>query len=589
MKSSIIKQLIANYIHQKNSNKNFIIKKLPTQTNHHTKKKINRDIKNPSIKARRKPRFLNANKNYFEPNKRKLKSVSRYKDHQNHKYKNMPKYPRPNMNRTIYNDAYGNIITNVQDRNLSAPSLNYETNMNYKKYKNKKKKNNIIQLYKVDKRTFNDNLINKDNYAHHMGLDNNYIKDNKNLDRNNNNLLTSVTYNKESHTNNNLVDFNKSEEYDSFIKVKTLEKEDNIYTNANNLNINNFYKNRNNNKKHNENNSNSKNEISNFIDQIEAIKNKRETIALLKEQLKRKDNIYKVSNKQKLNKIENNNIYENKNTYKNNNTVNLVNKSGYVTSNFHNYNKYFLNKSNKNYINKTNNNTYYNDTSSISKDLSPNKNIPIITRGHINLSNSSNNKTNSNSTNITNNNNNLMKKIDSTNVYEGKNEKEENDFKENNLQKEKKEKVINKNGEENINPNNNFNNINQFYTEKNLDTNNNKPSDSINNEEDLRDKNNEINNKISNKSDILDKRDKIIDNSKKSNYTYLQKPKKKINNKRKETSPFSLNEKNKNNKNINNKITRKKGINNKKKYISKNNYITNKIKELNSRFKTINT
>ena len=37
MKSTTIKQLIKNYIHQQNSNKNFTIKKLPTQTNQNKK------------------------------------------------------------------------------------------------------------------------------------------------------------------------------------------------------------------------------------------------------------------------------------------------------------------------------------------------------------------------------------------------------------------------------------------------------------------------------------------------------------------------------------------------------------------------
>ena len=91
MKSTAINQLIANYIHQKHSNKNLIIRKLPTQANHHMKKNIQRDLKNPSVKARRNPRCLITNKNYFETNKKKLKSVPRYKNsqnHHNHKKKN---------------------------------------------------------------------------------------------------------------------------------------------------------------------------------------------------------------------------------------------------------------------------------------------------------------------------------------------------------------------------------------------------------------------------------------------------------------------------------------------------------------------
>ena len=629
MKSTIINQLITNYIQQKNSNKNLIMKKLPTQANHNMKKKINKDIKNPSIKTRRKPRCLNTNKNYFEPNKKKLKSVSRYKNaqkHQNHKIKIIPKYPKQNMNRTICNDAYGNIIANIHDRNLSAPSLNYETNLNNKKNLiNKKKKNNIIKLYKGDKKEFDENLINKDNYAYHMKLDNNSIKDKNNFERNNN-IINSVTYNKDSQaSNNNLVDLDKSGEYDPLIKVKTLEMEEKFYSNVqkNNLNIKNFYKNINKNKSQNENIDNSKNDLSNFIKDIEAIQNKRETIALLKEQLKGKDNISKLDNKQKLNKTENtiistnsyktNNIFENRNKYKNNNTINLINKGGYATSNFNNYNKYVLNKKNKNKnINKTNNNSCYNDTSNVSKGLTPNKNISITSKGNINLSNSSNNKTINISTNITNNNNNNFgKKIDLTDIYGGKNDKEENDFRENNIKKEnKEEKLINDKIEDKIEPNNNNkNSINKFYTENNFDVNNIVISGNKYDDEAFSYKSNDMTNKISDKIDLLYKTDNAIENdnknnldinNKKANYSSFQKPNKNINNPNRETEPFSLNTKNK--KSTKNKIKEKKGNNfqrhpkapnNKKRYISKNKYsITNKINEINplsSRFNTINS
>ena len=497
------------------------------------------------------------------------------------------------MNRTICNDAYGNIISNAHDRNLSAPSLNYETNLNYKKILNKKKKkNNIIGLYKGDKKVLDENLINKDNYAYHMRLDNNSINDKNNFERNNNNMMTLITYNRDYQaTNNNLNNCNKSGEFDQLIKVKTLEKEEDIYENIqnNNLNIKNFYKNINKNKRKNYINVNPKNDLSIFIKDIEAIQNKREKIALLKEQLKAKDKKCKIDNKKKINKTQNlnsinsnqaNSIFENMNNYKNNNMINLVNKSGYVTSNFHNYNKYVLNKKNKNKkINKTNNNTCYNDTSNVSKDLTPNKKTSITAKGNINLSNSSKDKTITNSTNITNNNNILEKKIDLTNIYGGKKHKEENNLKENNILKEKEEeKLINNLKEENIEPiNNKINGINKFYTEKNFDANNILLSGNLYDDEAFSYKSNDINTQINDRSDFLDKNDNIIsnnnkinldNNNKKTNNSFFQNPDKSSNIQTKETAPFSLNAKNKKNTNANNKIKEKKdnkSINNKKK------------------------
>ena len=71
MKSTTIKQLITNYIHNKNSNKDITMKKLPTQTNHNIKKNIHKNLKNPSMKEKRKPRCFNTNKNFVESNKKK--------------------------------------------------------------------------------------------------------------------------------------------------------------------------------------------------------------------------------------------------------------------------------------------------------------------------------------------------------------------------------------------------------------------------------------------------------------------------------------------------------------------------------------
>ena len=615
MKSTTIKQLIENYIHQQKSNKDITIKKLPTQANHNIKKNINKDLKNPSTKTRRKPRCFNTNKNYFEPNNKKLKSCSRYKNaqnNQNHKYKNVVEYPKTNMNRTICTDGYGNIISNIHDRNLSAPSLNYENNLNHKKNINKKKKNNIIKLTKIDKKSFDKNLINRDNYMNHIESDINSKNEGENKDLIQNKHITENTF-------NNIGNIDKNDDYNSLIKVKTIEKDDNYNyydIHKNNINIKNFYKNINN-KKQNDINDSSKIDLSNFIKDIEFIKNKKESIALLKEQLKCQDNNYK-NNKQKLNKTintsNNGNLIDNNYKIKNNNRINLVNKNGYAISNFHNYNKYAVNKKNKNknYINKTNNNTCCNDTNTISKDLTPNKQISNITRSNINLSNSSNNKTITISTNITNNNiNNFANKINLANIYGGQNDdnfgndKDENNIKEDSNQKEI-DKLINNKDKDNTKINNdNMNNTKSFNTERDLEENSTKNNNEIANinDEVLNYRSNNIKDtKI--KSENLDK----INNNKKKNHMHLQKQNKNINIPNREINKLSLNIKNKNNLNIkgNNRPKEKKenynGINkkhsknisqfNKKKYISKNNYNTKKINEANplsSRFNTINT
>ena len=594
MKSSTIKQLMENYINQKKSNKNIPIQKLPTQTNHNikTKKNIHKDIKNPSIKTRRKPRIFNGNKNYYELNKKKLKSCSRYKDthnNKNHKYKILAKNTKPNMNmnRTICTDGYGNIIANTHDRNLSAPSLNYDTNLKYyKKYLNKKKKNNIIKLNKADKKVIDENLINRDNYMNY-----NSMRDN-NLTLNHDKLPSNLSNRNTNITENNIYNIVTKDELDddALIKVKTLDKEDNNYINIhkNNLNIKNYnyYKNKNKiNKKYNDNNNNDNStiDISNFIKDIEIIKNTQESIALLKEQMKEQDNYYKNNNKPKLNKTINININDNqintnnKNKYKRNNKINLTNKDEYAISNFQNYNKYAVNKKNKNKINinKANNNTYYNETINISKDITPNKQIANTTRGNISLSNSSNNKILNISSNITNNNNNnnFGKKINLTSIYGEENEKDENCNNKEYSNPKEQEIIVDKNID-----NNNENNIkNKYYTEINEDKNIVKDSTNDNDEVFSYRSNNNNNDKISNKvnnitfsddknSDIKPSNKDNIENNKKSNSINIPKPNKNININTTGKGPnlFSINIKNKNNSIIkgNNKIKEKKDINN---------------------------
>ena len=610
MKSSTIKQLIENYIYHQNSNKEIVMKKLPTQTNHNIKKNIQKDLNNSSIKTRRKPKYFNTKKNFIESNKKKLKSCSRYKNtqnNQNYKYKDLIKYSKPNMNRTICTTGYGNIITNTHDRNLSAPSLNYEKNLYYHKNKlNKKKKNNVIKLNKADKKLIDENLINRDNYLNHIHLDINSVKDNNTLDITDD-KSTSININinnktKEVNKNNS---GRKDEFYDALLKVKKIEKEENNFANIqkNNLNIKNYYKNKIN-KKKNDNNNKSKIDLSTYIKDIETIKNARESIAILKEQLKQKDNKNNLNTSINNNQINN---LDNKKAFKKNNGINLNNKSGYVISNFHKYNKYTINKKNKskNYINKTN--IFYNDINNISKDLTPSKQIANTTRENIDLSNSSNNKAITISTNITNNINNFGKKINLSINYGEAKDKEKNYFQENNIQKEE-ENIINNENQDNIHFNkNNLNNNNQCFTERNKEENNIKDSN-INNDTFRVSNNNFNDNKINNisqkpnkKNSIANNNNKNIDNNKKLNYLYLKQPNKK-NNSNKETNSVSLNIK-KNNNNIkeknNNKDKKdnKKQIkllnnNNKKKNISKKTYNNDKVGDLyplSSRFHTINS
>ncbi len=249
-----------NYIHQQNSNKDITIKKLPTQTNQKMKKNIKikneKGIFSSSVKTRRKPRFVNSKKNYFDKNK--LKSYSRYKKFKyNQNLKNrLIVLPKPNMNKTICTDGYGN-ISNVHDRNLSAPSLNYQKNEekklnnNYNKKKIiKKKKNNIIQLNLGNKAMFNENLMNKDNLQNHIELDINSLKNNNDNLSLNEEKIFSMRYNTNELDSNNFSNSKNNDESDSLMKMKTLAEEDNNYLNIhkNHLNIKNFYKNKNNKK-----------------------------------------------------------------------------------------------------------------------------------------------------------------------------------------------------------------------------------------------------------------------------------------------------------------------------------------------------
>ena len=580
-----INQLIANYIHQKNSNKNITIKKLPTQTNPN-KTKIYQNDK--AIKTRRKPRYFNTNRNNFDFNDKKLKSYSKNKNIKNNqKVKNIPKYTKTNMNKTICADGYGNIISNIHDRNLSAPSLNYENNHHKQVLINKKKKNNNNKLNKDDKKINDKYLINRDNYKYHVQKDINSFKDNNHIEINDDRIFL---------TNNN------NEVIDKYLEKHDNNTEYSPNIHKNNLNINNFYKNLNNKKKK-DYNDNSKVDISAFIKNIEAIKNKKETISLLKEQLKQDYNtkLNKTINASNVNQINYNYNYNynNKNKNKKVNIINLVDKSGYALSNFHNYNKYTVNNNkNKNKINiNKNNNIYLNELNNISNDSIPNKQFENITKG--NLINSNNSKTTNISNNITNNYHNFGKKMNLADIYAGQNNKEEKKIKENKIKDDKK--VINK-SEDNINMfNNELINANQLKTGRNRE--NNSP-DIYNVNEDFR----TYRTNNYNLNDIF-KRDSNKNYSKnaKNNNIYLQKQNKNknMNDLNKGYNPLSLNIKNKQNFDLkrNNKSKEKKGDNynitqlsvylnnNKKKYTSKQYYNirNNDMNIISSRFNTISS
>ena len=442
MKSTTMKQLIANYNPPEKSNRE--AKKPSNQGQKYVFKSNNiKEIKNPSVKSRKKPNYLNTkrnilkNKNKSSSRTKKLDGTHINKNKYNFHNNNNLNTNRLNMNKTICSDANGNIIASIHERNLSAPSLKCEKKNDYYK-----KKKNIIKLIQKNKK-IDDNLINKDNYNEKIEVFNSF------KNKNNNNNLSM------KNKDNSLIKVNLN-------KINLGEEDDNeihIYNYNYNSSINHFYKNINK-KKPNKNNTlldNSEFDISNFNKDIENIKNIQETISLLKEQLKdgkkKKDNYYnnKINNKKILNYTINtsnsttiNNTSHNnetnpkiKNKLNNRNNYDIINNN-YAISNFHNYNQNVLNKNNqRKNINKTSN-TYLNNISITSNDVTPNKN-PINTarinsqNNNNNLSNSSNNKTViSISTTMTNNNinnnNGFGKKINLSSIYGGQNDKDDKDI-----------------------------------------------------------------------------------------------------------------------------------------------------------------
>ena len=480
-------------------------------------------------------------------------------------------------NRTICTDGYDNMIisSNAHDRNLSAPSLNYQINEDlYTNYLKKKKKNNIIKFNRLNKK-INENLINRDNYTNPIELNFNSVKENNTNITVNDDKISYITYNNNNDIHQINLDKSKIKgDLSSSVKVRSNNDQSledkynkyNINSNNNSINIKNFYKNiikkkQIQNQSHN--NDFSDFEISIFNKDIEKIKNTRESIAFLKEQLRIQDNNYRINNiyKSKLNSTMNDTNLTNYNQpndtkkSKSKNKINLINKNGYIISNFHNYNQNIVSKKNKskNYINKINN-TYLNDTSSMSKETYPNKQISSTIRGNnynINLSNSSNNKTITTSTNMTNNHNSFGKKINLSNVYGGPNDN-------NNSIHQNTDNIKAENSNTKIN--NNVADINSYANESQNKTNNNKNDDLLNN----------------------NKNDDLLNNNKNNN---IEKPRKQSQNQNqnKDTNSLSkgnnvlpLFQKNKNEKNK----SKEHNINNKKKFNSKKNY-SNNVNDIN--------
>jgi serine/threonine protein phosphatase PrpC len=242
--------------------------------------------------------------------------------------------------------------------------------------------------------------------------------------------------------------------------------------------------------------------ISDFNNNIENIKSIKENISLLKEQLKddkrRNENNSKKGNKKKSNHTKNiikpfstigqNNNHKSKNKYHiNRRNRDNINDNKYTITNFHNYNKNIKKSKERKNLNKTKN-SFINNTSIISSDSTPNKNI---ISGRLNSQNNSNNKTAlSLSTNMTNNNvnNGFGKKLNLSSIYNGsqndKEDKEINYLKENsdfvnNFTSDRSYNTNNENTmkKENINEELNneieiFNNINHNNKNKEINNNN---------------------------------------------------------------------------------------------------------------------
>ena len=384
MNPKTIKELINNYVIPKNSYKEPTKKKLNTKNNQNIKISKNNDLE---TKSSRKPRCFNVRNNNFE--KKPVQSNSRTKKVLKQKINKIYLYDMANspdynithnskaLNKTIYHDS---LALSKHERNLSAPSLKCkneekEENTNpivdhINQKINQKIKYNIIKI----KQNNNNYLITND--EHSTPYENYNTENNTDYD---NNYSTNPTKNKK---------FIKRDdnEQKAEIQIKNME---------NNLNINELSKKGN---KKIAKISNRDMNIKAFNKDIQEIKNTKETIALLKEQLK--DNTGKKQKsgrfiKNKLEKIPNNNNY------------NLIKQRQIdVNSNFHNYN---MNANLKKNTNKTLKNN---------GGITPNKNITSSERNKTNNNTASNNNKNIAKTNNNNYNTEFGKKMNLSNIYD---------------------------------------------------------------------------------------------------------------------------------------------------------------------------
>lgn len=454
MKSTTIKQLITNFIPPENSTKESLIQKVQKNK---LKNNNSKEIKNPSIKCRRKPRYFNINKNKLFKKKQKSTSTRRTDSNpinaSNNLINNMNNFNnynsnRTNLNKSIFTDIKNYVLISKHERNSSAPDLKYQKDEynHYKPNANKKKKNNIIKL---TQKNINEHIISKDNYIDKV-KDFDLIKEFNNKKINNKNF-------KNNNNDDKLIKVNLTR---SIIK----DDKENININSyNNIKMNNYYKNLNKNQKRNLLLARSELDISHFKKDIKNIKSIRENIAILKEQLKENREIIdnykniKAKNEVKLNYTINSNstLINNKNRH--NYKLNITN-SGYSISNFHKYNQNILKNNQEGKINNNKtNNTFLNNISFASNDITPN-NLNINTARSNNnqikknkLSNSSNKKTPTLSTDMTNNG--FGKKINLSSVYGGQYDRDDKDCKDMNSLRENDVNNLNLT-ENNINDNN---------------------------------------------------------------------------------------------------------------------------------------
>ena len=383
-----IKELINNYVIPKNSYKEPNRKKLNMKHNANIKSSKNNDLE---TKSSRKPHYFNVRKNNFE--KKPIKSNSRTKKALKQKINKMYLYdmaysPDVNitnnskaLNKTIYHDS---LALSKHERNLSAPSLKCKKDENSNSIIepiNQKTKHKII---KIKQNNNNNYLITNDENSTPY---NNYNTEN-NTDYDNNNYSTNQTKNKKI-----IKKEDNEQQPENPIRIKYFE---------NNLNINELSKKAN---KKVSKISNRDMNIKAFNNNIQEIKNAKETIALLKEQLKED-----TGKKQKSGRFIKNKLEKNPN--------NNFNKQIDINSNLHNYN---MNANLKRNTNKSLKNT---------GGITPNKNLTTSEKNKTNNNTASNNNKNISKTNNINNNYNTEfgKKMNLSSIYDNNKQNETKNF-----------------------------------------------------------------------------------------------------------------------------------------------------------------